>query len=60
MPNREIKLTVPDTLLSSLNDLAEQQNITRAQLIRDAIENNLATPSHRNFACRRYSRSQSR
>lgn len=42
MPNREIKLSVPDDLLDTLNAEAEQRQITRAHLIRDIVTTNLS------------------
>ena len=48
MPNREIKLTVPDDLLNTLHDEAEPSNITRAQLVRNIVDSSLMA-SHTRF-----------
>ena len=48
MANREIKLTVDDYLLDTLNAEADTRNITRAQLIRQIVHTSLS-PSHTRF-----------
>ena len=48
MPNREIKLTVPDDLLDTLNAEAETRQITRAQLVREIVDKSLLA-SHARF-----------